>query len=62
MYSSGCLIPFLLANPANAKHARQKAWRAESQNNQGGENERKQLDQDSTQKLLFPDEFLPRYR
>lgn len=42
MYSSGCLIPFLLANPANAKHARQKAWWAESQNNQGGENERKQ--------------------
>ncbi len=42
MYSSVCLIPLHLANPANAQHARQKAWRAESQNNQGGENERKQ--------------------
>ena len=25
MYSSGCLIPLLLANPAHAKHARRDA-------------------------------------
>ena len=35
MYSSGCLIPLLLANPANAKHARQMDRRAEIQNRQG---------------------------
>lgn len=38
MYSSGCLIPLLLANPANAKHARQMDWRAEIKNHQGSDN------------------------
>lgn len=61
MYSSGCLIPLLLANPAHAKHARQVTWRAEIQNHQASKADKGQ-DHGSASELPFPNETLPHYR